>query len=37
LCRKYKTKVIFSNFSNSLIEMRARKDLEAFERVLNSR
>jgi RNase P/RNase MRP subunit p30 len=37
LCRKYKTKTIFSNFSNSLIEMRAKKDLEVFERVLNSR
>jgi len=34
LCRKYKVKVIFSNFSRSLEELRSAKDLDAFKRIL---
>ena len=34
LCKKYKVKMIFSNFSSSVEEMRSVKDLEAFGRLL---
>ncbi len=34
LCKKYKVKIVFSNFSCSHWEMRSAKDLEAFLRVL---
>lgn len=34
LCRKYKVKMLFSNFAVSETEMRSAKDLEAFWRVL---
>ncbi len=35
LCRKYKLRVIFSNFSSNRAEMRSAKDLEAVFRVLS--
>ncbi len=34
LCRKYKVKVIFGTFAASKMELRSRKDLEAFGRIL---
>jgi RNase P/RNase MRP subunit p30 len=34
LCKKYKVKMIFSNFSASEKEIRSKKDLDAFYRVL---
>ncbi len=37
LCRKYDVKVILSNFSSDLVEIRSGSDLGAFERVLMKR
>ena len=34
LCRKYKVKTIFGNFSTKKEEMRSKKDLAAFRRIL---
>lgn len=35
LCQKYKVRMIFSNFSSSLMKMRSAADLKAWEGVLN--
>jgi RNase P/RNase MRP subunit p30 len=35
LCRKFGVKILFSNFSKSIDEVRSAKDLEAFFRVLS--
>lgn len=37
LCRKYKVKTVFSTFAREKGELRARKDLEAWWRLLNKR
>ena len=34
LCRKYKVKVLMANFAREKMEMRSKKDLEAWRRVL---
>ena len=34
LCKKYKVKMLFSNFSTSLNEIRSAKDLQGFWKVL---
>lgn len=34
LCRKYKVKMLFSTFAAAKMEMRSRKDLEAFSHIL---
>ena len=35
LCRKYKVSILFNNFSQEKMELRAAKDLESFFRYLN--
>ncbi len=37
LCKKYKVDVIFSNFSVSKMEMRSKKDLDVFRRVIEKK
>ncbi len=35
LCQKYKVKLLFSTFAAAKMELRSRKDLEAFSRILS--